>query len=150
MYALSIVQEFFPEVTSVKDAKHAREIEVTKHDNDTSKKRNHKECAMALACKRATHADGVIISVKTAYVIEGRTATRYHLPERVSREVISFDRNGGFAPGIYKMLAPANGHHLGYPGGHSSHTGKQRKSKPHIIKRNMTTGIRTVLGSKLT
>src|ERR1700734_609460 len=74
--ALSIVKEFFPNALTVKDAKEPITVQVTKGDNNSAKVRDHKACAMAVACKRAEHADGVIVSVMTAYVIKGTTATR--------------------------------------------------------------------------
>src|ERR1700690_1730496 len=111
--ALQIVKEYFPEVTDVEDGTKDIEVEVTKRDNDSADVRNHKGCAMAVACKRKQEADGVIISVNTAYIIKGKKAKRYKLPESVSREVISFDRNGGFSPGEYHLRPPRTSEVLG-------------------------------------
>lgn len=86
--ALRIVQEFFPNVDDVKDGKKTLTIEVSPRDAATSKKRAHKDCAMAIACKRSQHVDGVIVSRSMAYLIKGTTATRYHLPMAVQKEVI--------------------------------------------------------------
>jgi hypothetical protein len=145
--ALHIVQEFFPKVTSVKDAKEPITVQVTKGDNNSAKVRDHKACAMAVACKRTEHADGVIVSVVTAYVIKGTTATRYHLPESVSREVVSFDRDAGFQPGEYTMTVPCPTRRLGAIIG--GNTGRAANSERKIQRKHKTTGIRTVLGSKL-
>lgn len=146
MEALKIVQEFFPDVKRVIDAKEQYVVEVSTNDNNSAKVRNHRACAMAVACKRMTKADGVIVSVKTAYIIQGGVATRFHLPESASREVVSFDRNAGFAPGTYTLNPPSKGHQLGaIRGGNTGTNGKGKK-----IKRvHKTTGIRTVLGSKI-
>ena|SRR5579863_4573141 len=145
--ALKIVQEYFPGVLSVKDAKEPIIVQVTKQDNNSAKVRDHKACAMAVACKRAEHADGVIVSVMTAYVIKGTTATRYHLPESVSREVVSFDRDAGFQPGEYTMIPPCATSRLGaITGGNNPERGKTGKK---ARKHHKTVGIRTVLGSKL-
>ena len=144
--ALHIVQEFFPDVKLVKDAKEPITVQVTKSDNSSAKVRDHKACAMAVACKRTEHADGVIVSVMTAYVIKGTTAIRYHLPESVSREVVSFDRDAGFQPGEYTMTVPSPTRRLGaIIGGNTGHT----KSGKKIARAHRTTGIRTVLGSRL-
>lgn len=144
--ALKIVQKFFPEVTSVKDADEQAHIEVTKRDGSSAAVRNHKACAMAVACKRKFNLDGVIVSVKTAYLVKGKHATRYSMPESVSREVVSFDRNGGFSPGEYRLDAPSPSIRLGkHQGGKSSHVFK----KNHKF-RHQTDGIRTALGSKTT
>ena len=147
--ALAIVQKFFPEVTSVKDANKDAHVEVTNRDSSSATVRNHKGCAMAVACKRKMALDGVIISVKTAYMIKGDQATRYKLPESVSREVISFDRKGGFAAGEYKMLKPNGNQKLGIVklgGGNGKKTGTSKAIEP----KHLTEGIRTVLGSKAT
>ena len=147
--ALSIVKEFFPNALTVKDAKEPITVQVTKGDNNSAKVRDHKACAMAVACKRAEHADGVIVSVMTAYVIKGTTATRYHLPESGSREVVSFDRKAGFEPGEYSMTVPCPTSRLGaIVGGNTGATADPTKKKK-IQRKHRTIGIRTVLGSKL-
>ncbi len=145
-HALTIVQKFFPNVKSVRDATSPITIEVTKADNNNSKVRSHSACAMAVACKRAEHADGVIVSIMTAYVIKGTSATRYVLPESVSREIVSFDREAGFAPGEYVMRPPEPSKQLGvHRGGKSTHTKNGKK----ITRHHHTSGIRTVLGSRV-
>ena len=101
--ALQVVQKFFPEVTEVVDASRNQVIEVTQQDEKTAKKKSHKTCAMAVACKRKFNLDGVVISVNRAYLVKGKKARRFTLPESVSREVVSFDRNGGFEPGEYEL-----------------------------------------------
>lgn len=143
--AINIVQEYFPEVMHVEDADTDIDIEVTNKDSQSAVVRNHKGCAMAVACKRKMKLDGVIISVSTAYLVKDGVATRYKLPESVSREVVSFDRKGGFSSGQYSLKAPAESAKLGAEkisktGPHHAH--KQR------LKHHMTEGIRTVLGAK--
>ena len=76
--ALSIVQQLFPNVNKVVDAKKDINIEVTKSDTTSATVRNHKACAMAVACKRKLKLDGVIMSVSTAYLVTGDKATRYN------------------------------------------------------------------------
>jgi hypothetical protein len=143
--AISIVKQFFPKVTKVNDADKPMTIEVTKADNNSAQVRNHNACAMAVACKRKMKLDGVIVSIATIYTIKGDTATRYRVPQSVSREIVSFDRDAGFAEGEYRMTKPITklGEHKGV-GGHV-------KSAPGSLKkrfRHMTTGIRSTLGSK--
>jgi len=101
--ALRVVQKFFPQVTTIEDAAECVEIEVTKQDDKIAKKKDHKTCAMAVACKRKLGLDGVLISINTAYLVKGTKARRYHLPQSVAREVVSFDRGAGFAPGQYQL-----------------------------------------------
>jgi hypothetical protein len=146
--ALQIVKQFFPQVEDVKDAKHPLVVEVTKSDNNSAKVRDHKACAMAVACKRAEKADGVIVSVMTAYVVKGNTAVRYHLPESVSREVVSFDRNAGFEPGEYAMIPPCATSRIGKITGGNNHA-NGRTGRKLTVRKHHTIGIRTVLGAKL-
>src|SRR6266404_4466801 len=107
--SLELVRKFFPEVTRVEDSGRNSIIEVTKKDETIAKKKSHKTCAMAVACKRKFDLDGVIISVNRAYLIKDKVARRYMLPESVSREVVSFDRDAGFEPGEYELqkVAPS-------------------------------------------
>jgi len=148
--AVAIVQKFFPEVNAVEDAKSDLHLEVTPKDNATAQRRSHKTCAMAVACKRKEEADGVIISLTTAYVVKGRHAVRYKLPENVSREVVSFDRNGGFEPGEYTLKAPSVFHKLGHVTGSSTNrTTNGGVNGPKHGPYHSTTNVRTALGSRM-
>lgn len=142
---LDIVQKFFPEVTQVVDATRNQSIEVTARDLTTAAKKDHKTCAMAVACKRAMHLDGVIISRTTAYLIKDKKARRFLLPSSVEHEIVSFDRGAGFAAGHYQLNKVSAAKKLGSQnGGHGPHTGS---GKPKRF-RHMTTGVRTVLGGE--
>lgn len=152
--ALRNVQKYFPEVTQVEDADKSVILDVTKGDVAKAERRAHKTCAMAVACKRALEADGVIISVKTAYVIKGKKAQRYRLPESVSREIVSYDRDSQFAPGEYHLSKPEPSTRLGavrkgrpkgkWGNGNGGSTGGSLL--PKHVRVHRTTGIRTVLG----
>src|SRR5271167_1978874 len=65
--ALGFVRKHFPNVKHVMDAKKDLIIEVTPRDLNTAKRKNHEECAMAVACKRSESLDGVIMALSTAY-----------------------------------------------------------------------------------
>lgn len=143
--ALRNVRKFFPKVTSVSDADERLVIEVTDRDEKNSRKKDHSGCAMAVACKRSLALDGVIVSRTKAYLVRGETAVRYQLPESVTREVVSFDRGGGFEPGTYELHAPNKSIRLGHEqGGNYPRTGRGKK----IRRQHITGGVRTVLGSK--
>jgi hypothetical protein len=141
--ALAIVRHFYPEVTSVKDAKRSIHIEVLPKDTNVATVKNHKECAMAVACKRKLKVDGVIISVSTAYLVKGKNATRFKLGQSVSREITSFDRKAGFAPGEYQLNAPAKSSRIGH--------GKLTPNRDHGVRgahrkfRHITADVRTNL-----
>src|ERR1700688_3313049 len=93
--ALAIVRKYFPKVKEVEDASEPITVEVTNKDNQSAAVRNHESCAMAVSCKRKMKADGVIVSIGTAYVIKGETAYRYRVPPAIQREIVSFDREAG-------------------------------------------------------
>jgi len=142
------VQAFFPKVVKVKDAYEILKVTVTDADNKSSLVKDHNACAMAVACKHKTKADGVIISVTSAYIIKGDEATRYKLPGSVSREVVSFDRKAGFMPGDYQLVPFSEGQHIGMP-----HSGENKAAGSHsgnLKKRfiHRTEGVRAALGSK--
>lgn len=142
--SLTIVQKFFPGVGTVRDGADDIEVEVTKRDVTTASKGNHSGCAMAVACTRAAHADGMIVSIATAYVIKGKVAYRYLVPPSVSREITSFDRGATFATGQYVLKAPPESLQLGSvhnQHGGSTHTIGDGKNAP----RHLTDEIRAVL-----
>jgi hypothetical protein len=146
MSALSIVRQHFPEVTVVKDATSNSIVEVTRKDVVNAERRKHRACAYSVACKRKFEADGVIVSLNRVYVVKGKAAIRYVVPESVSREVVSFDRGSDFEPGTYALTAPSKDMKIGTyrGGGHkSNHDGSRKANRKHF-----TGGIRTVLGSK--
>ncbi len=146
--ALEVVRKFFPEVNDVQDAGRNATIEVTEKDQRTAHKKSHKTCAMAVACKRKFECDGVVISVNRAYLVKGRVARRYMLPESVSREVVSFDRHGEFEPGEYELgkVPPSSRLDRIIKKGNGHGSGSATTVRKHIHR---TGGIRTALGSKM-
>lgn len=139
--ALNIIQKYYPNVNRVVDSKKPIVVSVTPEDNKFSKAKSHNKCAMARACQRQEHADGAIISVRSAYVIKGNVAFRYRVPESVSREVVSFDRKSGFSPGTYQLATYGPNDLIGKK---SSGVPSKPNSNKKII-RHHTTNIRTSL-----
>jgi hypothetical protein len=137
--ALQIVQKYYPKVTQVKDATKSLEIEVEMRDIKSSSVRNHKECALAHACRRQENVDGVIISVSSAYVVRSNIAYRYQVTEAASREIVSFDRDSAFMPGIYKLSRPYPTNRIGV-GRVSTNTRVSTRNK--LRRRHITEGIR--------
>lgn len=148
MSALSNVQAAFPNVTKVVDAKKDASFEVTKADTKSAAVRNHTACAAAVACKRKLELDGVIMSVNTAYLVKGSTATRYKVPQSVSREIISFDRDAVFEPGDYRLKAPCQSARLGMKRGTDPVTAGPKNGGLAKRFRHKTGGLRASLGSK--
>ena len=145
--SLATVRKFFPDVTSVTDADDNTILEVTRTDSSSGTTKSHNHCAFAKACQRKFQARGVIVSVKTCYIIKKDAAIRFILPESVSREIVSFDRKGGFAEGDYQLNAPTSSHRLG--------ARQERAEGVHVRKdaskrkfRHFTSGIRAMLHGK--
>lgn len=145
MAAINVVRKFFPRVKRVVDAKSNAAIEVTSKDASSKAVKDHTACAMAVACKRKFHLDGVIISRTVAYLVKGSQARRFKLPSSVSREVVSFDRGAGFAPGKYELSRVSSSIALGYKR-------KPQKNKSREVKekrfRHVTSAVRSVLGGE--
>ena len=81
-----IVKKFYPNVREVIHAKKPIRIEVTNADVNKSTRRDHSECALAQACKRTLKADGMIIAIKTAYIIKGKKAVKFSMMKSASKK----------------------------------------------------------------
>ncbi len=127
MRALQLVQKFYPNVTDVVDASKPLEVEIIQADIQSSNRKNHRGCVVAKACKRNGN-DGVVIAIKTAYLIKGNKATRYKIPESLTREIVAFDRLGAFELGDYHLDRPAPSFRLKPPGKPRVDT---RRGRPH-------------------
>lgn len=143
--ALKFVQDRFPQVQSVADATKPVTIEVLPEDVRKSTRKNHQVCAMAVACKRAMNLDGIIVSVRVAWLIKGKRAIRYTVPPSVSREITSFDRGAGFATGTYQLSRPSSTQRLGTRRGGVDPRNRD-KARRRAAVMHYTTGIRAILG----
>lgn len=108
---MNIVNKYYPSVTRIVDARKNATFQVTERDSRRSNPLAPDACALAEVCKKTY--DGAIISMSTAYLIKGNTATRYEVPVRIARELVSFDRHHDFAPGEYTLKAPAPSFRIG-------------------------------------
>lgn len=130
------IKKMYPNVKTIIDAKHAVEITVNAKDCKSGEALNPSECALAKAVKRQFHADAAIIGLGASYIIKGSKATRFHTPERIRREIISFDRHNDFAEGSYQLTRKSPTLRLGY-----------RASGKHKTHRNSHTPIRHTIKS---
>jgi hypothetical protein len=113
--ALSLVQQFYPNVTTLYDGSKDIEINVSTKDLANAQRRKHPECALAVACKREYKVKGIIVALSVAYLITNEDeAIRYMVPQSARNEIIIYDRNGEFAPGTYHLLKPIGAARLGY------------------------------------
>ena len=147
MTTLKTVQKFFPNVTSIIDASRIAMVEVTERDSSSKAVKQHTACAMAVACKRKFNLDGVIISRSLAYLIKGKQARRFLLPESVKREIISFDRGSTFEPGLYELAVVSESLRMDAKKRPTNRDRGKRGTKPKRF-RHLTKNVRQVLGGQ--
>jgi hypothetical protein len=140
--ALGTVRKFFPSVNEVVDGDADIILEVTGNDVKNSRRKAHDGCALAVGAQRQLDIRGVIVGVRTAYLIKENRAIRFNVPEHAAREIISFDRGASFEPGTYKLKKPTCKLGKGKP--HGADKGGHTKPKQRQIP---TSNIRSVLGS---
>ena len=143
--SLAVVRNYFPNVEEVVDADEPLIVDVTRADNNNADVKKHRTCALAVACKRSTKADGVIVGLTTSYVIFGKTAYRYHNHQTTTREITSFDRKAGFEVGTYVMVPKPPAGRLGVNRGIETHPHNQNADRRKF--RHFTGNVRTVLGA---
>lgn len=152
MHAIDIVKEKFPNVKKVVDANKEITIHVTSKDTQSAKVKQHRECAMAVACKRQLdNCTGAMISLKSAYIVKNEVAYRFIVPESVSREIVSFDRKAGFSAGEYKLQPPSPALKLGSRSGRKYTESRQHKKTGNGMShrfQHCTDDVRSKLGSK--
>jgi hypothetical protein len=143
--SLAMIRRYFPAVITVEDARKTAIVEVTESDNSHAEVKSHRTCALALACVRFFHADGVIIGLTTSWIVRGTIATRFKNAATVSREITSFDRKAGFDAGRY-LLTPANkAGRLGMV--RSANPNRQSRRSGTRAFRHYTRNVRTTLAS---
>ena len=142
--ALSVVQQFYPNVKTVTDGSRDIEINVGDRDIANAQRRKHPECALAVACKREYQVKGIIVALSVAYLItKDDEAIRYMVPQSARNEIIIYDRNGEFAPGVYHFLKPDRHHKIGVRSTRTNpNKGKNGKSKGRY--RHLTENVRSL------
>jgi len=142
------VRKFFPSVDKVTDADANAIIDVTPDDSKKASKKDHNDCAMAVAAKREFHATGVVMAPSVAYVVKGKEAIRFTLPTSVQKEIVSFDRGSGFAEGTYALCKPPKSARIGARQERALSPSHNHESRGIRRFAHATTGIRAVLGGK--
>lgn len=142
--ALGIVKTYFPAVEKVVDGTKKITVTVTKEDNRKATKKNHSSCVLANCVKTQEEATGVIVGIRTVYVVKGNLAFRYHTLETTSREIVSFDREAGFEPGEYTLIPVTKTQRFGETNGRKEPSGK-RTGEVKSNRKHFTTNVRTSL-----
>lgn len=125
------IRRAYPNVTKIIDARHSIRIHVKSQDCKGGEPLNSSECALAKAIKREFKADAAIVGLGASYIIKGNKATRFHTPERVCREIVSFDRHSDFDEGSYVLTVKSPSNRLGV----KHIAGKPGKNRNHSATR---------------
>ena len=106
---LNRLRKLFPDVHKVRDATSSIVVHVKSVDCNKASAGDFTDCALARATKREFKADGCLIGLSSSYVVKNGVALRYLTPDTVAREMVSFDRHGDFAKGVYHLahVSPA-------------------------------------------
>src|SRR6266496_819113 len=112
-HLLFALHKFWPEITTIVDAKNKLTITVLPEDVEGAEPNKPEACAVARACVREYKIDAVAVFRGRAYLRQGTHVTRFCVPEKIARELISFDRARFFTPGVYTLLPPPRSAHLG-------------------------------------
>jgi hypothetical protein len=107
------IRRMFPQVKTVIDAKKPIEVHVETKDCKTAQSLDPTNCALARAVKREYKLDAAVIGVSTSYIIKGSKAIRFNTGQKIAREIVSFDRNHDFRPGVYKIVPKSKSVRLG-------------------------------------
>jgi hypothetical protein len=125
--------EGLPVIDAIKDV----DLVITKRDTTESKKKDPANCAAALAGRREFKAD-VRVHITRTYVkdVKNKRWIKFVTPERIQKEIISFDRGASFEPGEYTLKAPFPSMKKGYSPNYSN------KTSGRGIKHRLTANIR--------
>lgn len=119
----------------VTDAKHPLELHIKARDCDNGDPKRPETCAAARAIRREYGAIDVKVHLSRVYVRQNKgNWMRYFTPEPLQREIVAFDRNGTFEPGVYTLQAPTP-HAV-------TNRGRRTGSKPK--KKSRRNGVRRV------
>lgn len=88
------------------DGTRAVTIGVTVDDIKKSRQKKSQSCAFARAALREPGVVASYVLRSTAYLEYGDRMERYTLPSSVQKEIVSFDRAGVMAPGLYRFNPP--------------------------------------------
>lgn len=90
----------------IKDATSRIKIVVTDNDVVSAKKADSKHCALARAALRLPGVKAAYFFRQIAFLEYANKMLKFHLPESVTREIVTFDRAQIFDSGIYQMRPP--------------------------------------------
>lgn len=85
-------------------------VVVTDDDIVRAKKANSQHCALARAALRLPRVNAAYFFRSVAFIEYPTAMIKYSLPPSVQKEIVSFDRGGIFAAGVYQLspMPPSN------------------------------------------
>jgi len=114
------------------DAKKAISLTINARDVDLADPKRPNNCAVAIACRRQTHAKEVRVHLGRVYVrANDLNWQRYITPRPMRAEIIAFDRGGEFEPGTFTLSAPQPSKRA---------TGKRQGTAPKRIAKRVAGG----------
>lgn len=129
------------------DARSPMHIRVLPQDIAQAKMKKASLCALARACKRIdTHIESAHFYKTVAWIeYADKKIVRYLLPVSVQKEIVSFDRSGSMAPGLYQLSPPYRSAKMGAIKRRSlKRPGRHQPSNTNITRRvrHVTTMVR--------
>src|SRR5437016_5510806 len=103
---LKALRKYWPEVERVVDAKNRLLIHVNDDDIKSARPQDAANCVVARACQREQAVDAVLVFPTRAYILQGTLATRFVVPESMTREIAVLDRGGKPMPGKFHFAPP--------------------------------------------
>jgi hypothetical protein len=95
----------------VVDGRKSLKVSVQPNDIKGAKTKNPEECAVSKALLRENpDIKAVRVHLSRTYIERDKKWERYETPVSVRTEIVSFDRNGGFQAGEYKIRAMSPSH----------------------------------------
>lgn len=129
-------------------------VDVTPADCRKADRKNPEQCALARAVERMYKDQGVVSAYffrSCAWLEYKDKLVRYHLPPSMQKEIVSFDRGAGFAPGKYQLSKVAeSGTYAAVQKRSAKRLGRHQPASGRIKRRfvHRTEGIRNIIEPK--
>lgn len=122
----------------VVDAPKKLTITITAKDVAKGNTKDPATCAAAQACLRQADCTEARVHLGRTYLKVGKKWVRYHTPESLRGEIISFDRGAMFQPGEYTLTAMQPTKRATGKAQSSSRASRAKKNqkprtKPHVV-----------------
>ena len=121
----------------VVDAPKKRTITITESDVQKGNTKDPAKCAAAQALLREKDCTEARVHIGRTYLKIGKKWVRFHTPESLRGEIISFDRGATFQPGEYTLTPMQPAKRAGRTQGSAKSAPrtppKKIRAKPHVV-----------------